>query len=88
MATDGTSSGNAPPPHVEHEQGDLAFTRESPYGTLGEATFAGALSFVADATASTPLTQTSRWSVFRLTWRPPVDQARVSAPEPCAQRPR
>ncbi|MAP12531.1 MAG: agmatinase [Gammaproteobacteria bacterium] len=45
MATDGTSSGNAPPPHVEHEQGDLAFTRESPYGTLGEATFAGALSF-------------------------------------------
>jgi len=32
--------------HQEHEFGDLAFTRESPYGTLAEATFAGALSFL------------------------------------------
>ena len=31
--------------HVEHELGDLAFTRETPYGTVAEATFAGALSF-------------------------------------------
>lgn len=32
--------------YSEHEQGDLAFTRESPYGTVAEASFAGALSFL------------------------------------------
>ena len=35
-----------PTVHQEYQQGDLAFTRESPYGTLAEATFAGGLSFL------------------------------------------
>ncbi|MEM7405711.1 MAG: agmatinase [Pseudomonadota bacterium] len=32
--------------HTEYENGDLAFTRDSPFGTEAEASFAGALSFL------------------------------------------
>ena len=37
---------NTPKVHDEFSVGDLAFTRQSPYGTIAEATFAGALSFM------------------------------------------
>lgn len=39
-------SSKEPPVHDEFSAGDLAFTRTSPYGTVAEATFAGALSFM------------------------------------------
>ena len=37
---------DTPKVHDEFSVGDLAFTRQSPYGTVAEATFAGALSFM------------------------------------------
>ena len=57
-------------------QTDLAFTRESPYGTRAEPTYSGALSFLRRRYRRISTAWMSPWSACPSTWRPPTVPAR------------